>query len=55
MNCIFYYYNNNGSIILKDTITENTRTYYFYTLKQAIKEHRKNYGLRYKHFRIIKL
>lgn len=37
--------NFNGSITIKDTKTNNKITYYFCSLEQAIKEHRKNFNL----------
>ena len=54
MQCLFYTFTNSG-IMIKDTITENRVQYIGYTLRQAIKKHRIDNGLRYKHFRIIKL
>ena len=42
--------NRNGSYTIKDEITFNIVTYYGYSLNNAIKEHRKNNGLSYKHF-----
>jgi hypothetical protein len=37
--------NKNGSVTIKDTVTENKTTYYFYSLENAIKEHRKAHNL----------
>ena len=42
--------NHNGSITIKDTKTDNTMTYYFYSVEGAIKEHRKNFGLQHLKF-----
>jgi hypothetical protein len=39
-----------GGITITDSITENKTTYYGYTLAQAIKKHRRDHGLEYKHF-----
>lgn len=45
--------NINGSITIKDTITDIQVTYYFYSEKQAIAQHRQNMNIRYKHFEKI--
>ena len=42
-----------NGIRIKDTISNNSITYFGYTLKRAIKEHRKKFNLRYKHFEIL--
>ena len=54
MECLFYSYTNSG-IMIKDTITENRVTYIGYSLKNAIRKHRIDNNLRYKHLRVIKL
>ena len=38
---------------IKDTITNNCITYAYYTLKNAIKEHRRIHKLKYIHFEKI--
>lgn len=38
---------------IKDSINNNFILYSGYTLKQAIKQHRIKYNLKYKHFEII--
>ncbi len=42
--------NKNGSVTIKDDATGEKMTYYFCSVDNAIKEHRKNFGLKYKHF-----
>ena len=37
--------NTNGSFTIKDTVTNNRSTYYFYSLENAIKKHRQNFNL----------
>jgi hypothetical protein len=37
--------NGNGSIAIKDTVTNNRQTYYSYSLENAIRQHRKNHNL----------
>lgn len=39
-----------GGITIRDSITGAKTTYYGYTEKQAIKQHRRTMDLRYKHF-----
>lgn len=53
--CLFYHINGDGSYVLRDTITGRSRTYYFATLKQAIKTHRKNNGLKGKHLKVMQI
>ena len=53
--CLFYHVNANGSYILRDTITGMARTYYFSTLKQAIKKHRKVCNLKGKHLKVMEV
>lgn len=50
MNFLMILKNRNGSFAIKDSITDTTMVYYFCTLNQAIKLHRQNNGLKYKHF-----
>ena len=45
--------NSNGSITIEDNVTNNKMTYYFYTLENAIKEHRKNFKLQHLKFERI--
>jgi hypothetical protein len=40
----------NGGIRIKDDVTGASCVYYFCNLKEAERYHRKNNGLRYKHF-----
>jgi hypothetical protein len=47
--------NRNGSISIKDSIFNEWKTYYFYTEKQAIQQHRKNNNLQRLHFTKIYL
>jgi hypothetical protein len=47
--------NFNGSITIKDTVTENKITYYFSTVESAIKEHRKTFNLQHLKFTRIYL
>lgn len=54
MNCLFYSYVTNG-LLLKDTITNECVYYIGYSLKTAIKKHRSDFNLRYKHLRLIKI
>jgi hypothetical protein len=37
--------NANGSITISDTVTNNRCTYYFYSVENAIKQHRQNFNL----------
>lgn len=37
--------NSNGSVTIKDTVTNNKMTYYFYSVENAIKKHRENFNL----------
>jgi hypothetical protein len=37
--------NRNGSITIKDTVTDNQSTYYFYSVENAIKQYRKDFKL----------
>ena len=41
--------NVNGGIKIKDTITDIAVTYYNYSEREAIKKHRCNMNIRYKH------
>lgn len=45
--------NLNGSITLKDSITDIQATYYGYSENQAIKQHRNNMNIKYKHLEKI--
>lgn len=45
--------NRNGSVTIKDTITNKTMTYYFSTVKQAEKRHRNWLNLKNKRFEKI--
>lgn len=45
--------NHNGSITIYDSVTDNRMTYYFYSLENAIKEHRKNFKLQHLKFERI--
>lgn len=45
--------NLNGSYTIKDDVTGEKMTYYFTSMNQAIKEHRKKFNLKYKHFEKI--
>lgn len=45
--------NLNGSITIKDTVTDIQVTYYDYSEQQAIKTHRRNMNIKYKHFKKI--
>lgn len=42
-----------NNYIIKDSENNHKMTYIFYTKKQAIKKHRENFNLRYKHLNII--
>ena len=42
--------NLNGSYTIKDSITDIMVTYYGYSLNNAIKKHRNNMNIKYKHF-----
>ena len=45
--------NHNGSITIKDTITDKAITYYFATVKQAEQRHRNFIGLKHKRLQRI--
>ena len=45
----------NGAIKIKDSITDISVIYYDYSEKQAIKKHRENMNVKYKHFTKIYL
>jgi hypothetical protein len=45
--------NRNGSVTIKDTITNKTMNYYFATVKQAEKRHRNFMDLKSKRFEKI--
>jgi hypothetical protein len=47
--------NQNGSVTIKDTITNKTMNYYFATIKQAEKRHRNFMNLKNKKFERIYL
>jgi hypothetical protein len=49
MNFLAITKNANGSYTIKDTITDKTLTYYFCSERDAIKQHRCNMNIRYKH------
>ena len=42
-----------GGFRIKDSITDIACNYYGYTLNQAIRKHRDNFNVRYKHFEKI--
>ena len=42
--------NFNGSYTIKDSVTDIMVTYYGYSLNNAIKKHRSNMNIKYKHF-----
>ena len=47
--------NANGGIKIKDTITDIAVTYYNYSEREAIKKHRCNMNIKYKHLTKIYL
>lgn len=54
MKCLYYYYNNQGSLIFLYT-EEGVRkrhTYIGYTLREAIQKFRRDNNLRYKHISV---
>ena len=55
MKFLCYRYNNYGGIEIRDDISQKTITYYDYSLKEAIRQHRRNFGLVGKHFTIIEV
>lgn len=57
MRCIFYHYNDFGTLVFDyyDEETHVTQSYVFYTLKQAIIKFRKDHGLQYKRIKMSKL
>lgn len=57
MRYLFYYFNNDGTLILsyKDDYTRLRRAYMFYTVREAIRKFRQDNNLRYKHITVQKL
>lgn len=55
MRNLFYYYKNDGTLVLLYSDGQNKKTmrYVFYTLKEAIKKFRKDNNLRYKHIKVL--
>ena len=53
MEYLFITKNRNGSVTIKDTITNKTMNYYFATVKQAEQRHRGFMGLKNKRFEKI--
>jgi hypothetical protein len=52
---LFITKNRNGSVTIRDTVTDTTTTYYFISESAAIKKHRENTNTRNKHFEKIYL
>ena len=58
MKTIFYYYNSTGTLFLSYSDGNGGYTdhaYVFYSLRDAIQNFRREYGLQRKHIRVIKL
>ena len=58
MNTIFYYYNSTGTLFLSYSDGNGSyadHAYVFYSLREAIQEFRREYGLQHKHICVIKL
>ena len=53
MEYLFITKNRNGSVTIKDTVTNKTMNYYFATVKQAEKRHRNFMDLKNKRFEKI--
>lgn len=57
MRYLYYYYEKDGTLIIKysdDNGKRHHHRYVFYTLREALKQFRKEYNLRYKHLTIKK-
>lgn len=58
MKTIFYHYNSTGTLFLSYS-DENggyaDEAYVFYSLREAIQQFRRKYGLQHRHIRVIKL
>jgi hypothetical protein len=52
---LFITKNRNGSVTIRDTITDLEITYYFYSERDAIRKHRKQFNLERKRFAKIYL
>lgn len=52
---LFIMKNRNGSVTIKDTITDLEITYYFHGERAAIRKHREQFGLKNKRFTKIYL
>ena len=58
MKIIFYYYNSTGTLFLSYSDGNggyNAPAHVFYSLREAIQQFRREYGLQRKHIRVIKL
>lgn len=58
MKIIFYHYNSTGTLFLSYSNGNGSyanHAYVFYSLREAIHEFRRKYGLQRKHIRVIKL
>lgn len=57
MRYLFYYFNNDGTLILsyKDDYTRLRRAYMFCPVREAIRKFRQDNNLRYKHITVQKL
>ena len=60
MKFIFYYYNSTGTLFLSYSDSDGNggytdHAYVFYSLREAIQQFRREYGLQRKHIRVIKL
>ena len=56
MKIIFYYYNSTGTLFLSYSDGNGGYTdhaYVFYSLREAIQQFRREYGLQRKHIRVI--
>jgi hypothetical protein len=52
---LFITRNRNGSVTIRDTVTDSAITYYFCSERAAIKSHRENMNIKNKHFTKIYL
>ncbi|MCM1360226.1 MAG: hypothetical protein NC183_06910 [Corallococcus sp.] len=58
MRYLFYYYNNEGTLIFDyrdDYGRRFHRCYLYYTLREAVKKFRQDFDLRYKHITVQRL
>ena len=58
MKAIFYHYNSTGTLFLSYSDGNGgyiDHAYVFYSLREAIQQFRREYGLQRKHIRVIKL